>query len=142
MLSNEKYSRIQQFIIDALDKADFVHVKGKGENETDIRVKMQTLKNPEQETLFVNCVADVNIPVGEVFTSPQLTGTEGVLHVKNAFLNSYNYQDLKLNFKDGFVEDYSCKNYEDAEKNQKFIEENLCLRIHEIKYHNACRKNQ
>ncbi|MCD4657015.1 MAG: aminopeptidase [Planctomycetes bacterium] len=125
MLSNEKYSRIQQFIIDALDKADFVHVKGKGENETDIRVKMQTLKNPEQETLFVNCVADVNIPVGEVFTSPQLTGTEGVLHVKNAFLNSYNYQDLKLNFKDGFVEDYSCKNYEDAEKNQKFIEENL-----------------
>ncbi len=125
MLSNEKYSRIQQFIVDALDKADIVHVKGKGENKTDIRVKMQTLKNPAQETLFVNCVADVNIPVGEVFTSPKLTGTEGVLHVKNAFLNSYNYQDLELHFKDGFVEKYSCNNYEDAEKNQEFIQENL-----------------
>ena len=32
------------------------------------------LNNPEKETNFENCLADVNIPLGEVFTSPKLTG--------------------------------------------------------------------
>ena len=52
--------------------------------------------NPEKETNFENCVADVNIPVGEVFTSPQLAGTEGVLHVSRVFLNELEYRDLSL----------------------------------------------
>ena len=46
-------------------RGEFVHVKGKGTNKTDIMVKMHELKNPEKETNFENCVADVNIPVGE-----------------------------------------------------------------------------
>ena len=63
-LDNDLYENIQQKIIDVLDKADYVHVKGSGDNKTDIRVNMQKLNDPANETNFVNCTADVNIPVG------------------------------------------------------------------------------
>ena len=43
-------------------------------------------------------MADVNIPVGEVFTSPQLAGTGGILHVKKVYLNGLQFRDLKLVF--------------------------------------------
>ena len=49
-------------------------IKGRGKNKTDLKICLQELSNPEKETLFENCVADVNIPVGEVFTSPKLAG--------------------------------------------------------------------
>ena len=32
------------------------------------------INNPDKETVFENCLADVNIPLGEVFTSPVLKG--------------------------------------------------------------------
>jgi len=129
-LDNDKYEVIQQKMIDVLDKADFVHIKGKGTNQTDITVKMQTLNNPEQETNFENCLADLNIPLGEVFTSPQLKGTNGILHIEETFLGSYLYQDLKLHFKDGFVSEYSCTNQKTEEAGKKYIFENL-MRQHQ-----------
>jgi leucyl aminopeptidase (aminopeptidase T) len=58
-------------------------------------------------------VADVNIPVGEVFTSPMLTGTNGTLHVEDIYLNNLRFLNLKIHFEDGFVKDYSCSNFED-----------------------------
>lgn len=124
-LDSDKYEKIQQYLIDVLDKADYVHVKGKGTNQTDVKVKMQEIKNSDKESLFVNCGADLNIPVGEVYTSPQLKGTTGILHIKETFLNSLNYKDLWIKFKDGFVEEYSCKNFEDEEENKKYFQENL-----------------
>ena len=45
-------------------------MRGKGQNQTDIRVNLRELDDPEKETLFENCVADVNIPVGEDFQFP------------------------------------------------------------------------
>lgn len=75
------YETIQAVIIDTLDKADYVQVKGMNGNRTDLRIQLMKLNNPDKETIFENCVADVNIPVGEVFTSPVLEGTEGTLHV-------------------------------------------------------------
>ncbi|MFX0094991.1 MAG: aminopeptidase [Candidatus Hodarchaeota archaeon] len=125
MLDSDKYERIQQIMIDLLDQADTVHVKGKGDNSTNIRVKMQELKDPEKETNFVNSGASSNIPVGEVFTAPQLSGTNGVFHVEEAYLAGLKYTNLKLNFKNGFVEDYSCTNFGTEEENRKYIEENL-----------------
>lgn len=125
MLDSDKYERIQQYIIDALDQGEYVHVKGKGSNETDIMVKMQEIKNPEKETNFVNCVADVNIPVGEVFTSPQLTETNGVLHVEEVYLDDLKYENLKIKFKDGYTEEYTCTNFENEEDNKKYVQENL-----------------
>ena len=97
-LDQDKYRKVQQSIIDALDKADFVRVEGKGSNKTYITVNMHELKNPEKETNFENCLADVNIPLGEVFTSPKLTGTNGVLHVSQVYLNELKYNDLEITF--------------------------------------------
>jgi len=125
MLDPARYERIQQKLIDALDKAEYVHVKGKGENETDIKVRMQELSEPGKQTNFMNTCADINIPVGEVFTSPRLAGTDGVLHIAETFLNQLRFVDLKLTFKDGYVTDYTCKNFESEEENRKYIEENL-----------------
>ena len=103
-LDYEKYQRIQQYLIDALDEGASVHVLGKGENRTDLRVMLHHLNDPAKETNFENCVADCNIPVGEVFTSPSLTGTTGVLHVTGVYLNELYYRDLCLTLTDGTVE--------------------------------------
>ena len=85
----------------------------------------QKLKNPAKHTNYCNCGADVNIPVGEVFTSPKLTGTKGTLHIKETFLNGLKFKELRLEFKDGFISDYSCSNFKKKEDNEKFIKENL-----------------
>lgn len=124
-LDMDLYCRIQQKLIDTLDKADYVHVVGENGNQTDIKVKLAELRNPEKETIFENCLADVNIPVGEVFTSPKLTGTNGILHVTRVFLNELEYKNLTLKFENGMVAEYNCSNFDDAAKNKKFIEGNL-----------------
>ena len=77
------------------------------------------------QTNFENCLADVNFPLGEVFTSPVLNGTKGALHVSQVYLNELKYTDLKLTFEDGKVADYTCKNFEDEAENKRFIKENL-----------------
>ncbi len=119
------YTRVQQILIDALDQGDYVQVRGKGQNQTDIRVNLRELDDPEKETLFENCVADVNIPVGEVFTSPALEGTEGVLHISSVYLEGLQFRDLKLTFKEGRIADYICGNFENEEENRKYIYDNV-----------------
>lgn len=119
------YQRMQQKLIDVLDQAEFVHIKGSGENRTDLTVAIRPLKQPERETAFENCVADVNIPVGEVFTSPQLKGTNGTLHVTQVYLGQLKYVDLELTFTDGMITSYHCRNFESEAENQKFLKENL-----------------
>ncbi len=119
------YRDIQQKIIDVLDKGSTVLVKGKNGNETDIKVQLHKLDDPQTQTNFENCVADVNIPVGEVFTSPRLAGTEGLLHVPRVFLHELEYRDLRLHFKDGFVTDYGCGNFAGEEDNRKYIRDNV-----------------
>ena len=127
-LPYDKYEKIQQHIIDALDGADHVEIKGRGDNKTDIRVSLWDVQDPEKETKFENCVADVNIPVGEVFTSPKLAGTGGVLNVTKVFLNGLMYKNLSITFKDGMITDYSCDNYEDPEEGKKYIRDNILHR--------------
>ncbi|MBR5361062.1 MAG: aminopeptidase, partial [Lachnospiraceae bacterium] len=119
------YRDIQQTIIDSLDKADHVKIKGRNGNETDLKINLWKLKDPDKETIFENCVADVNIPVGEVFTSPVLEGSEGLLHVKNVYLNEMPFKDLRLRFKDGRVTEYSCENYPDKKDNEEYIKKYL-----------------
>lgn len=124
-LSYELYQRLQQTIIDTLDTADYVRIKGMGVNKTDLKVNLWKLQNADKETIFENCVADVNIPVGEVFTSPVLNGTEGVLHVSEVFLNGLKFENLKLTFKDGMTTDYSCTNFEEDEKGKRYIKDHV-----------------
>ena len=124
-LDYKLYQKIQQCIIDALDTGVAVHIVGKAPNCTDLTVKLHTLNNPEKETIFENCVADVNIPVGEVFTSPVLEGTNGILHVSEVFLNELKYVDLRVELKDGMVSGYSCGNFENPEDGKKYFLENV-----------------
>ncbi len=124
-LDADVYEKVQQTLIDALDKGQYVHILGKGANETDLKVQLYRLSNPEKETIFENCVADVNIPVGEVFTSPVLEGTEGVLHVSKVYLNELQYRDLKITFQDGKITDYTCNNFEDEEEGKRYIKSNV-----------------
>lgn len=124
------YERVQQTLIDALDQGEYVHILGKGENQTDLRVHLHSLRNPEKETIFENCVADVNIPVGEVFTSPVLSGTEGVLFVSKVYLNELQYRNLKITFQDGKITDYTCANFPTEAENRKYIRDNI-LHNHE-----------
>ncbi len=129
-LDNEVYRKVQQCIIDALDKARAVKVTGRGQNRTNLTVQLWNLADPEKETIFENCTADVNIPAGEVFTSPVLEGTNGTLHVTSVFLGSTEYKNLEIVFRDGKTTTYSCENYASKEENEKFIKENL-LKNHE-----------
>lgn len=119
------YQNIQQTLIDTLDMAEYVHIKGCGNNRTKLNIQLVKLDDAAKQTKFENCVADVNIPVGEVFTSPVLKGTSGVLHVSKVFLNDYEYRNLELTFENGIIKEYGCENFDTEEKNKKFIEENL-----------------
>ena len=124
-LDNNAYKKVQQYLVDELDKAEKVLVKGCGDNQTDIVVMMHDLEHPDKETNFENCTADVNIPVGEVFTSPKLTGTHGVLNVSEVYLNELKYKNLKITFEDGKVKDYTCDNFENEDENKAYIKENV-----------------
>lgn len=124
-LDYQLYQRMQQVIIDTLDKGRYVLIKGMKGNKTNMKVMLHKLENPKKQTNFENCVADVNIPVGEVFTSPVLEGTEGVLHVSRVYLNELEYKNIMLTFKDGMVTDYICDNFETTEQNRKYIRDNV-----------------
>ena len=127
-LDYRKYQRIQQCLIDALDRGYAARILGRGKNETDLTVMFHELADPSKQTNFENCVADVNIPVGEVFTSPVLKGTNGLLHVCSAALEGFRFEDLRIRIGDGMVTGYSCENFDDAEKGRKYIEENILFR--------------
>ncbi len=124
-LDYKHYQQMQQMIIDTLDRGKYVLIKGMGKNRTDLKVMLHTLTDPEKQTNFENCVADVNIPVGEVFTSPVLKGTEGVLHVTKVYLNGLEYKDLQLTFRDGKITEYNCGNFPNPEENKKYIKDNV-----------------
>ena len=119
------YRDMQQKMIDVLDQAEKVHILGANGNKTDLYVSIYPLENPEKETAFENCVADVNIPVGEVFTSPVLTGTTGKLHVSQVYLGDYNFLNLEIDFVDGMITDYTCTNFDNEEENKKYMQDNV-----------------
>lgn len=127
-LDAKVYEKVQQTIIDALDQGTSVHILGNNGNHTDLRVQLYKLKDSKKETIFENCVADVNIPVGEVFTSPVLEGTNGVLHVSQVYLNELLYKDLEVTFSNGMVADYNCKNFEHELENKEYFLDNVLYR--------------
>lgn len=129
-LDYEVYRTIQQAMIDELDQAEYVTVRGKDGNRTDLKVMLCDLKDPLKETKFENCVADVNIPVGEVFTSPRLAGTEGTLFVGNVYIGGFQFKNLCIQFRDGRVTDYTCENFED-EKECRDLVKQVILKNHD-----------
>ena len=124
-LPNAKYKEIQQKLIDVLDLGAYVTVTGRGENETNMKVMLHTLTDPATQTNFENCGADVNIPVGEVFTSPVLKGTEGLLHVMKVCIDGITYKNLRIRFKDGMITEYCCENFPTEAENKAFLKDVL-----------------
>lgn len=124
-LDYDKYNVIQQNIIEALDGADYVSVKGCNGNTTDMRVSIMPIADKTSQTVFENCLADVNIPLGEVFTSPVLKNTTGRLNVSQVYLNDLKFKNLTVEFRDGFVTGYNCDNFADEDKNKAFFKENV-----------------
>lgn len=110
-LDYELYRDMQQKIINVLDQAEYVEVIGKGENRTKMQVQLAALSDPETQTKFENCVADVNIPLGEVFTSPKLSGTNGILNVGTVYIGDIQYRNLLMEFEDGRVVSAVCDNF-------------------------------
>lgn len=127
MLDSYKYLGIQQNLIDILDRGTAVHMKGREGNDTDIIVQFPPLANPDSHTNFINGVAEVNIPVGEVFTTPQLKGSTGTLHCPEFFEEGIQFENLRIHFEDGYVTDYSCTNFDDPQQNRKLIKEKLFM---------------
>ena len=124
-LDYEKYKAIQQSIIDALDQAEHVEITGKGSNATALSVSLHELTEPDRQTNFENCVADVNIPLGEVFTSPILKGTNGTLAVSSFYLGDIQFKDITMEFVDGMIVDYGCSNFADAGEGKALIRQQI-----------------
>lgn len=106
---SEPYELVQQTLIDTLDTCEYAEIKGYQGNETNIRVSLWPLARPETQTKFLNCGGDLNIPYGEIFTTPRLAGTTGLLHIEEICLKGVFYHDLRLTFEDGWVTDADCR---------------------------------
>ena len=124
-LDYEWYKDVQQKLIDVLDQAEYVTVSGRGANETNLKISLHLLTEPQKQTNFENCVADVNIPVGEVFTSPILAGTEGLLHVENVYIGEFQFKNLRMRFEEGKITEYSCDNFENPQEGKDLIRQQI-----------------
>ena len=124
-LDNNLYEKIQSRMIDVLGSSCRAEIRGRNGNRTRLSVKLFEPADPSSEANFENCTADVNIPVGEVFTTPVLEGTEGLLYVKGVYLEGLFFKDLEIRFENGRVAGYNCSNFESEEENKKYIRENI-----------------
>ncbi len=124
-LDTALFERVQQKLIDTLDDCEYVHIVGNNDNNTDLKINLATISNHDTETRFHNCLADCNIPVGEVYTSPKLTGTEGILNVNEVYINGLKYENLTIEFNDGVTGKFTCSNGDDEQGNINFVSENL-----------------
>ena len=99
-LDYKLYQKVQQTMIDALDKGEYVKVTGSGENQTDLKVMLHPLADPTK-------------------------GTEGTLFVSKVFLHGLPYYNLKISFKEGKITEYTCTNFDSEEENKKYIFDNI-----------------
>lgn len=131
-LDTKMYEDIQKKLTDAADNCKYIHIKGRDGNVTDLIINLCEITSPDSQTRFHSCLADCNIPVGEIYTSPKLSGTNGCLHVKKVYINGLLYNNLKIIFENGRVKEYSCTNYDSEEDNILYIDNNLMCRHKEL----------
>ncbi len=124
------YRQVQEAMIRALDQCERVEICGRDGNQTRLDIRLISLEDSSCQTKFENCLADVNIPLGEIFTSPVLKGTEGRLHVKELYIEGMGYHDLWFDIKDGMITGYGCANFPSEEEGRKLVQETI-LHNHE-----------
>lgn len=123
LMDSKHHEEIQELLIQQLDQGEYVKIIGYRGNETNIQVYLQKMENPDQQTNFVNCGADINNPVGEVYTSPELLKTHGLLHIKQARISKIAFHNIRITFEDGFTKDYSCTNFDDEQASHDLMDE-------------------
>lgn len=120
------WSNAQQKIVELLDNADHVRVKGANGSGTDIKIGFYKGHDLKKQTAFCSVLADLNFPVGEVFTTPKLDETAGILHIPGElFFNGLPYKELYLKYENGRIVDYGCSNFDDAQQCKNYMAENL-----------------
>lgn len=124
---SDEFEIIQQTLIEELDKCQFIKIEGKDDNQTNLEIRMKPILDRKTQTNFMNCGGDLNIPYGEVFTTPRLEGSSGLLHIPDIYLQDTQFHNLKLWFKDGEIVDYSSEY--NGKEGQNSIRDNL-LRPH------------
>ncbi len=125
LVDSKPYELIQQLLIDALDQCERVRILGSGRNQTDLSISLFPLARPESQSNYLNCGGDLNIPHGEVFTTPRLQGTKGLWHIPEIYLGGKYYKDLRLTFDQGMIIDYACQNFADEQQNREYIAKQL-----------------
>lgn len=119
----DQHEQMQELLIEVLDKSDYVKLIGFKGNETNIQVSLHEINDPSKETDFVNCGADVNIPVGEVFTSPKLTGTNGLIHLQRIRIARIQFKDVRIKVENGYAVEYTCDNTGNAKEDHALMED-------------------
>lgn len=121
LMKDTKLEEIHEILIEALDQGEKVHLKGYKGNKTDVEIALRPLEDPLTETNFVNCGAATNIPAGEIYTSPQLKNSNGLIHIQKVRISRIEFKDIELRLENGFVTAYGCKNTENDEENHELI---------------------
>ena len=99
----------QQRLIDDIDRGDTVLIEGRDGNETSLIISLAALDGGGSQTNFTNTGMSQNIPAGEIFTTPVLEGTSGLLHLKSFYFQGHHFTNLRFSFSDGMVTGCSCE---------------------------------
>ena len=95
-LDYAKMSVAMDALVERLERADRVHILGKG---TDLTFSIKGMP-------AIKCDGRINIPDGEVFTAPLRESVNGVLTYNTPSLYNGNvFTDVKLTFRDGRIVD-------------------------------------
>lgn len=89
-----KMSKAMDPLVNLLEKTDKVHLKGEG---TDLTFSIKDIP-------VVKCAGEMNIPDGEVYTTPVKDSVNGYITYNiPAVYQGYTFENIKLEFKDGKI---------------------------------------
>ena len=92
-----------------MNQTDQVHIKGP--NDTDLVFSIKDIPS-------IACCGNMNIPDGEVFTSPVKDSVNGVMHYNTPTLyRGHSFENVRLEFKEGKIVNWS------ASQGGEFLEE-------------------
>lgn len=90
-------------ITDAMDYGEFLYLKGRSGNETDLTIGLPVSENQRAESNMLIFRGKGTLPDALVGTVPAMPGTNGILHVRSAVVQGQPVTDLKIVFQDGVI---------------------------------------
>ena len=96
-------SRAMDALVERLNKADQVHITGRG---TDLTFSIKGLPG-------IKCDGKLNIPDGEVYTAPVVGSINGVITYNTPSLYQGKvFENIRLVFRDGYIVEATCNDTE------------------------------